>query len=501
MRERVALPPQARVLGALWFERRALFVERTQSPARRRFTEAHEIGHLLCPWHRAVVRLDTAGELFGQLGVGIEAEANLAASELIFQGSRFTAEAAEHERSLRTPLALADALRGLRARRRAPLRRAPRRAAGPARRRPLARRAWAACPSGAASSRPPSPPRSGRSPAASGTSAGAARAWPRRSRPPAARRSRCRRRSPSAARTFPAEVLNNRHCHLILVTGRRRAPGGASPRDRGAPGRWPSPPGRGRRTGQQPAGRILTTTCRSPVRRSASGRPRSSHSERGCGSGHRRATSRCAAAQACAADRRRGARGGRDRHRPLSSPPRSTTPSSGPTRASAPPRTRAARPPRGGRPSPSVRLRSPSPPCARRPAAAPTSGSPRAARSWPRWRSGSRPTPRPAPPRASSAARAGRPLRAGARAPRRPQTDLAVRRGVFVCDTTIRAIASTETNEGGALTYPFRAVIDFATYRGDVVQDEPGAGRADRARPAGVVELPRARGCRERQLR
>ncbi|MGZ8647730.1 MAG: ImmA/IrrE family metallo-endopeptidase [Solirubrobacteraceae bacterium] len=109
VRERVELPPQARVLGALWFEQRALFVERTQSRARRRFTEAHELGHLLCPWHRAIVRLDTAGELFGSCAVGIEAEANLAAGELIFQGPRFTAEAAEHERSLRTPLALADA--------------------------------------------------------------------------------------------------------------------------------------------------------------------------------------------------------------------------------------------------------------------------------------------------------------------------------------------------------------------------------------------------------
>jgi IrrE N-terminal-like domain len=109
VRERIELPPRALVLGALWFEERALFVERTQSPARRRFTEAHEIGHLLCPWHCAAVRLDTAGELFGALGVGIEEEANLAAGELIFQGLRFTAEAAQHERSLRTPLALAGA--------------------------------------------------------------------------------------------------------------------------------------------------------------------------------------------------------------------------------------------------------------------------------------------------------------------------------------------------------------------------------------------------------
>ena len=95
-----------RVLGAVWFEERMLFVDTTQPRARRRFTHAHELAHVLCPWHEAVLRVDTAGELFGRLATGIEAEANFGAAELIFQGSRFAVEAHQRERSLSTAFAL-----------------------------------------------------------------------------------------------------------------------------------------------------------------------------------------------------------------------------------------------------------------------------------------------------------------------------------------------------------------------------------------------------------
>lgn len=115
VRDRIELaqaPPIAdavrdRLLGAIWFEERALFVDRRQSMPRRRFTEAHEAVHLLCPWHAAALRVDTASELFGALAQGIEAEANFGAGQLIFQGGRFHAEALADERSLRTVCALA----------------------------------------------------------------------------------------------------------------------------------------------------------------------------------------------------------------------------------------------------------------------------------------------------------------------------------------------------------------------------------------------------------
>jgi uncharacterized protein DUF955 len=96
-----------RVLGAVWLEERAVFVDRRQSAPRRRFTEAHEAVHLLCPWHAAALRLDTAAELFGPLARGVEAEANFGAGYLIFQGDALLAEALGEPVSLRTPFALA----------------------------------------------------------------------------------------------------------------------------------------------------------------------------------------------------------------------------------------------------------------------------------------------------------------------------------------------------------------------------------------------------------
>jgi hypothetical protein len=97
-----------RVLGGVWFQERLLWVNPRQQRGRRRFTEAHELAHVICPWHEAVLRLDTAAELFGSAATGLEAEANFGAAELIFQGGRFTAEARGHERSLRTAFALAE---------------------------------------------------------------------------------------------------------------------------------------------------------------------------------------------------------------------------------------------------------------------------------------------------------------------------------------------------------------------------------------------------------
>ena len=107
------LPRHARasertLLGATWFEERAIFVERAQGEARRRFTEAHELMHALCPWHEAVLREDTSDELFRSAAVGaIEAEANAGAGLLLFQGRDFAARVAAERPSIAAPLALA----------------------------------------------------------------------------------------------------------------------------------------------------------------------------------------------------------------------------------------------------------------------------------------------------------------------------------------------------------------------------------------------------------
>jgi hypothetical protein len=71
-------------------------------------------------------------------------------------------------------------------------------------------------------------------------------------------------------------------------------------------------------------------------------------------------------------------------------------------------------------------------------------------------------------------------------------TDLTVRRGVFNCHTTVRPIAATETNEAGSLSYPFRAVIDFTTYRATWCKTSPPPGERIVPDPRRVAELPRA---------
>jgi len=104
--ERVRTPGRA-LLGALWFEERAIFLDESQSAPRRRFTEAHELMHALCPWHEAVLREDTRDELFRATRDQIEAEANLGAAMLLFQGRHFARRVARERPSIGAPLALA----------------------------------------------------------------------------------------------------------------------------------------------------------------------------------------------------------------------------------------------------------------------------------------------------------------------------------------------------------------------------------------------------------
>jgi len=104
--ERVRTPGR-RLLGALWFEERTIFLEDRQSMARRRFTEAHELMHALCPWHEAVLREDTRDELFRPAVDRIEAEANAGAAMLLFQGRHFADRLAGERPSIGAPLALA----------------------------------------------------------------------------------------------------------------------------------------------------------------------------------------------------------------------------------------------------------------------------------------------------------------------------------------------------------------------------------------------------------
>jgi transcriptional regulator with XRE-family HTH domain len=107
---RVNKPPLwKRVLGAVLFRERIVYVDREQHTGRARFTEAHEIAHMLLPWHEETFGLlDDERRLFYGTQEEMEAEANWAAAHLIFQGRRYHERALSNEISIRTPIALAN---------------------------------------------------------------------------------------------------------------------------------------------------------------------------------------------------------------------------------------------------------------------------------------------------------------------------------------------------------------------------------------------------------
>lgn len=98
-----------RIVGALWYREEIAFIDYSQPPARARFTEAHEVAHRALPWHRASHELlwDDDQTIDYQTELEIEAEANLMAAHLIFQGKRFHQQAQDYDLTLATPTLLA----------------------------------------------------------------------------------------------------------------------------------------------------------------------------------------------------------------------------------------------------------------------------------------------------------------------------------------------------------------------------------------------------------
>ena len=68
----------------------------------------HEVGHKIVPWHKDFVFGDTAETLDPKYHEKIEAEANYAASSLLFTASRFSSEAKDYRLSIKSVIALAD---------------------------------------------------------------------------------------------------------------------------------------------------------------------------------------------------------------------------------------------------------------------------------------------------------------------------------------------------------------------------------------------------------
>lgn len=99
-----------KLLGALDFRTRTVFVDRSQADVRQTWTEAHEAAHGLLPWHEASSYLDDGDRLSPQCEEAREAEANIGAGYLIFQGHRYMERVLSYQRSIAAPLAEAASM-------------------------------------------------------------------------------------------------------------------------------------------------------------------------------------------------------------------------------------------------------------------------------------------------------------------------------------------------------------------------------------------------------
>jgi Zn-dependent peptidase ImmA (M78 family) len=95
------------IIGAYAFREKVVFVDRGQTRGRARFTQAHETVHGILPWHHATYTFDDE-TIFEDTQAKLDAEANLGAGHLIFQGRRFSKEALEYETRLASAIAMSE---------------------------------------------------------------------------------------------------------------------------------------------------------------------------------------------------------------------------------------------------------------------------------------------------------------------------------------------------------------------------------------------------------
>lgn len=99
---------RGKILGALDLRQKVVYIDREQASPRHRFAQAHEIGHLAIPWHADAYFGDDHFSLEQTTSLGLEAEANAFAADLIFQGDRFLRAASDYRLGLDAPLALTE---------------------------------------------------------------------------------------------------------------------------------------------------------------------------------------------------------------------------------------------------------------------------------------------------------------------------------------------------------------------------------------------------------
>lgn len=88
-------------LKALYLpDQKRILLDKDLPQLKHRWNEAHEIGHDIIPWHEGMMLGDTAATLTPTCHEIMEAEANYAAGQMLFLGTRFVEEAASEAPSI-----------------------------------------------------------------------------------------------------------------------------------------------------------------------------------------------------------------------------------------------------------------------------------------------------------------------------------------------------------------------------------------------------------------
>ena len=96
-------------LQALYLpDRRRILLDKSLPELKHRWSEGHEIGHSIIPWHEAVMFGDNSLTLNPVCQEEVEAEANFAAGRLLFLRERLTEEARSLEPSIEAIQALKE---------------------------------------------------------------------------------------------------------------------------------------------------------------------------------------------------------------------------------------------------------------------------------------------------------------------------------------------------------------------------------------------------------
>ena len=90
-------------LSALWLpDKQRILIDKSRPELKHRWSESHEIGHSIIPWHTELLLGDNEWSLNPTCHAQMEAEANYAGGQLLFLGDRFTEEASDLEFGFRS---------------------------------------------------------------------------------------------------------------------------------------------------------------------------------------------------------------------------------------------------------------------------------------------------------------------------------------------------------------------------------------------------------------